>query len=242
MLTPRCRDTQQDELLELWINIKQPSYQVSSYTIFPSITLRAVARMNSIKTLALSPAITGTLLYALTKAPEQYRARILEVVKKYVSSKNLERAVTTLKWLFALGLARNVHVFLSEIAQNNFRLRSERHRYVWDREVIVVTGAASGFGALMAKSFASRGLNVMAVDIRDELPVDMKDIKKIHYFKCDLQDRQAVLDLAQDIQKDHGDVSILINNAGVSIYFSSEHLGTLLTDGLSPGCLRTYCP
>ena len=160
--------------------------------------------MDFIKNIPFSPAVTGALLYTLTKAPEKYRNQILERIGRYLSRKNIDRIITSLKWLFALGLARNVHVFLSEIAQNNFRIRSERHRYVWDREVAVVTGAASGFGALMAKGFAARGINVMAVDIRDELPEDMKSIKKIRYHKCDVTDREAVMDLAQEIQKDHG--------------------------------------
>ena len=172
--------------------------------------------MEFIKNLPFSPAVTGVLLYSLTKAPEKYRSQLLERLGRYLSRKNIDRTITGLKWLFALGLARNVNVFLSEIAQNNFRIRSERHRYVWEREVAVVTGAASGFGALMAKGFAAKGINVMAVDIRDELPEDLKSIEKIHYHKCDVTDRQAVMDLAQEIQKDYGDVSILINNAGVA--------------------------
>ena len=117
--------------------------------------------MDVIKNIPFSPAVTGALLYGLTKAPEQYRAKLLERLGRYLSRQNIDRGVTVLKWLFALGLARNVHVFLSEIAQNNFRLRSERHRYVWDREIAVVTGACSGFGALMAKGLASKGINVM---------------------------------------------------------------------------------
>lgn len=171
--------------------------------------------MDFIKNIPFSPAVTGALLYALTKAPEKYRAQLLERLGRYLSRRNIDRTITGLKWLFALGLARNVHVFLSEVAQNNFRIRSERHRYVWDREVAVVTGAASGFGALMAKGLAAKGINVMAVDIRDELPEDMRNNKKIHYHKVDVTDRKAVMKLAQDIQKDHGDVSILLNNAGV---------------------------
>lgn len=172
--------------------------------------------MNIVKNVPFSPAVTGVLLYSLTKAPEKYRAQILERLGRYLSRKHIDRIITGLKWLFALGLARNTHVFLSDIAQNSFRLRSEQHRYVWDREVAVVTGAASGFGALIAKGLAANGINVMAVDIRDGLPEDMKRDKKIHYHKCDVTDRQAVMDLAQEIQKDHGDVSILINNAGVA--------------------------
>ena len=169
-----------------------------------------------IKNVPLSPAITGALLYALTRAPDKYRDIILQKLGEYVSDKNIGRTVTTLKWLFALGLARNVHVFLSDIAQNNFSLRSQKHRYSWPSEVAVVTGGASGFGALISKGLAAKGVNVMAVDIKDSLPEDMQAHSSIHYYKCDITDRQAVLDLAQQIGKEHGEPSILVNNAGVS--------------------------
>ena len=45
----------------------------------------------------------------------------------------------------------------------------------------------------------------------------MRNNKKIHYYKCDVADRQAVMDLARQIEREHGEVSILLNNAGVSI-------------------------
>ena len=168
-----------------------------------------------IRNVPLSPAVTGALLYALTKAPDQYRQPLLKKLREYLSPQNLARAKTTLKWLFAFGLARNLHIWLSDIAQNNFRLRSERHKYDWPNEVAVVTGAASGFGALIAKGLAAKGINVMAVDVKDGLPEDMKNNSKIHYYKCDLTQRQKVMDLAAQIRKEHGDASILVNNAGV---------------------------
>ena len=171
--------------------------------------------MDVIKNIPFSPAVTGALLYALTKAPEKYRAPLLQRLNQYLSPKNIARTVTTLKWLFALGLARNLHVFLSEIAQNNFRLRSERHRYVWPKEIAVVTGGTGGFGALISKGLAAKGVNVMVVDIKDDLPADMKDNAKIHYYKCDITNRQNVMDLAKQIEKEHGEPSILVNNAGI---------------------------
>lgn len=168
-----------------------------------------------IKNAPFSPAITGGLLYALTKAPEKYRGMIMEQLSKYLSPKNISRAVTTLKWLLALGLARNVHLFLSDIAQNNFNIRSQRSKYNWPSEVAVVTGAASGFGELISKGLAAKGIHVMAVDIKDALPEDMQSNANIHYYKCDISSRDAVMDLAQQIEKDHSAPSILVNNAGV---------------------------
>lgn len=168
-----------------------------------------------IRNVPLSPAVTGALLYALTRAPDKYRRPLLQKMAQYMSPETTARAITILKWLLGLGLARNLHVYLSDIAQNNFRIRSEKHRYDWPREIAVVTGAASGFGKLMAQDLAAKGLNVMAVDIVNELPSEMQKVDKISYYKCDLQDRQAVMELQEKIAHEHGDASILINNAGV---------------------------
>ena len=190
------------------------SLHVASYTSF-RLPPKAEMAMSVIKNVPFSPAITGALLYALTKAPPKYRELLLQKLSGYLSPKSIARVITTLKWLFALGLARNLHVFLSDIAQNNFSIRSQRHRYVWQKEIAVVTGAASGFGALTSKGLAAKGINVIAIDIKNDLPDDMKGNEKIHYHKCDITSRQKVLDLAKQIEREHGEVSILVNNAGV---------------------------
>jgi hypothetical protein len=165
--------------------------------------------------LALTPAVTGALLYALTRAPDGIREPILASLRQYISSKNISRAVTALKWLFGLGLAGEVNEWISELAQNNYRWRSEKHKYDWPNEIAVITGATGGFGSLMSKDLAKRGVNVMALDIRDEAPADMKH-PKIHYFKCDVTDREAVAEVARQIREKHGNPSILVNNAGIS--------------------------
>ncbi|CZT25480.1 related to a retinal short-chain dehydrogenase/reductase [Ramularia collo-cygni] len=165
--------------------------------------------------LALTPAFTGALLFALTASPDRFREPLIAQLRQYISATNLSRAVTTLKWLFAAGLGSTVNEWLSELAQNNFRLRSEAHRYDWPNEIAVITGATGGFGSLMSKDLANRGVRVMALDVRDELPADMKH-PKIHYFKCDVTDRDAVAEVAKQIRQQHGDPSILINNAGIS--------------------------
>lgn len=166
--------------------------------------------------LFVTPALTGALLFALTASPESFRESLLNQLKQYISPANITRAITALKWLLAIGLVRDSHAWLSELAQNNFRLSSEKHRYDWPREIAVVTGGTGGFGSLMCKELAAKGVNVMCIDIRDDLPADIKSNPKIHYFKCDVTDRQAVADMAQRIRQLHGHPSILINNAGIS--------------------------
>jgi short-subunit dehydrogenase len=165
----------------------------------------------------LHPAATGALLFALTAAPTQYREPLLAHLTRYLSAGNVERLITGLKWLVSLGVVAKVNGWLSELAQNNFRLRSEQHRYDWDKEIAVITGATGGFGSLMSKDLASRGVTVMALDIRDEMPADMKGNPKIHYFKCDVTDREAIAEVGRQIRDRFGEPSVLINNAGVSL-------------------------
>ncbi|KAM0718375.1 hypothetical protein Q7P37_005445 [Cladosporium fusiforme] len=169
-----------------------------------------------IKHVALNPIITGPLLYLLTKAPPNIQQPVLQALRQYVTPETLERAVTALKWLVGLGLVRIVDRFFSELAQNNFRLRSEKNKYDWPKEIAVVTGAASGFGRLISEGFAAKGIRVMALDIHDSLPAEMQANKKIHYYKCDVTSADAVNDVADSIRSDHGNPSVLINNVGIA--------------------------
>ncbi|KAK4626085.1 Dehydrogenase RED2 [Fulvia fulva] len=164
----------------------------------------------------LTPAVTGALLFALTASPDRFREPLLAHLKQYVSTINISRLITTLKWLVAVGLVRDVNTWLSEWAQNNFRLQSEKHRYDWPTEIALITGATGGFGSLMSKELAAKGVTIIAVDLRDDLPADMKSNPKIHYYQCDITEKQNVTDLANRVREEHGDPSILINNAGIS--------------------------
>jgi all-trans-retinol dehydrogenase (NAD+) len=163
-----------------------------------------------------NPVITGPLLYIFTIAPQGIQQPILQALNTYVSDLALGRTITVLKWLFALGLSTALNSFLSELAQNNFRWKSEKHRYDWSKEIAVVTGAGSGFGRLISEDFSSHGIRVMALDVHDSLPVEMQSNKKIHYYKCDITSVEAVNAAAEAIRSEHGNPSILINNAGVA--------------------------
>jgi NAD(P)-dependent dehydrogenase (short-subunit alcohol dehydrogenase family) len=48
------------------------------------------------------------------------------------------------------------------------------------------------------------------------IAADMAAIKNLVYYKCDITDREAVVELAARIAKEHGHPSILVNNAGVA--------------------------
>ncbi|CBY12938.1 unnamed protein product [Oikopleura dioica] len=87
-------------------------------------------------------------------------------------------------------------------------------------EVVVITGAGSGIGALLAAKLAKMGCVVVAWDINEEvLQSVIQQIKnaggKAFGFKCDVSDREQVYFTAKESAKVAGDVTMLINNAGI---------------------------
>jgi len=98
-----------------------------------------------------------------------------------------------------------------------------------ENDVVLITGAASGIGKLMAKKFAQQGAKlVVCWDLNtkgnDETVQDLIDngYQAIGYH-CDLSDREAVYKVADQTKTDvkrltgskDAHVSILVNNAGV---------------------------
>ncbi|XP_058384721.1 short-chain dehydrogenase/reductase family 16C member 6-like [Diceros bicornis minor] len=88
-------------------------------------------------------------------------------------------------------------------------------------EIVLITGAGSGLGRLMAIKFASLGANLVLWDINQDgnmetcrLAKEKGDVK-VFAYKCDCSNRQEVYRVADEVKKEVGDVTILINNAGV---------------------------
>lgn len=165
----------------------------------------------------LSPAITGAVLFAATLAPAQFREPLLARLRDHASTATIEKGIVALKWLFGLGLAASVNRYLTRLAANNFSFTSQRSRYVWKDEIVLITGATGGFGSRVSKDLAEAGLTVIAVDLREDMPADMKAYPKIHYYKCNIADRAAVFKLQETVKRNHGDPSILVNNAGLGL-------------------------
>lgn len=85
-----------------------------------------------------------------------------------------------------------------------------------DGKAAIVTGAASGFGAEMARVFASEGARVVIADLNGEgaEAVASEIGGAAHAVPCDVtrrQDIQAAVNAALTV---HGGLDILVNNAG----------------------------
>ena len=86
--------------------------------------------------------------------------------------------------------------------------------------VAVITGAAAGIGAGLARYAATLGMSLVLVDIdagavaslRDELVA--RGVSAVDVV-CDVRDHDAVAALAETTYRDVGPVRLLVNNAGV---------------------------
>ncbi|NWS73843.1 RDHE2 dehydrogenase, partial [Crotophaga sulcirostris] len=90
-------------------------------------------------------------------------------------------------------------------------------------EIVLITGAGSGVGRQLSLKFARLGATVVLWDINEE---GLKETKRliagdgavrVQCYICDCSKRQDVYRVADQVKKEVGDVTILINNAGVVI-------------------------
>jgi len=100
---------------------------------------------------------------------------------------------------------------------------------------VVITGASSGIGRAMVKTFARKGHAVLAVARRKErllaLCQEMADEceANVHFLALDLTSQSASQTLYEEAVRVFGKVHVLINNAGMSPYqkfcdLNHEHL------------------
>ena len=99
---------------------------------------------------------------------------------------------------------------------------SWKHKDV-NGQTVLITGAGSGLGQLMAIRFAKLGCKVIVWDVSSDgmdKTVQMfrehkLDTSKIFCYKVNLCDRNSIYETAKRVKDDVGIVDILINNAGV---------------------------
>ena len=87
------------------------------------------------------------------------------------------------------------------------------------QQIAIVTGGASGIGLAIAKKFVQNNIYTIVIG-RDKNK--LKAAKKMLGKKCsaisfDLSILKDIPKLVQKIQKEHGSISILVNNAGINM-------------------------
>ncbi|XP_043849835.1 short-chain dehydrogenase/reductase family 16C member 6-like [Dromiciops gliroides] len=88
-------------------------------------------------------------------------------------------------------------------------------------EIVLITGAGSGLGRLLALKFVRLGAIVVLWDINQESVTETCKLAKehssarVHAYTCDCSKKHEIYKVAEQVKKEVGDVTILINNAGV---------------------------
>lgn len=98
-----------------------------------------------------------------------------------------------------------------------------------DGRVIIITGAAGGFGRLVAQKTAARGARVVAADVnRKELDATVASIVEAggeaEGCVADVTDRAQMAALADRAVERFGAIDVIVNNAGVMpLAFFADH-------------------
>ncbi|XP_054564461.1 epidermal retinol dehydrogenase 2 [Eptesicus fuscus] len=88
-------------------------------------------------------------------------------------------------------------------------------------EIVLITGAGSGLGRLLALQFAHLGAVLVLWDINKEGNEETCKMARdagatrAYAYTCDCSRKEDVYRVADQVKKEVGDVSILINNAGI---------------------------
>jgi NAD(P)-dependent dehydrogenase (short-subunit alcohol dehydrogenase family) len=94
----------------------------------------------------------------------------------------------------------------------------------WKGRVAFVTGAVTGIGLGVAQAFADNGFR-LALSYRNEDDkaateawFDSKGYEQPLYCKLDVTDRKRFAEVADEVEAHFGEVHVLVNNAGVSVF------------------------
>ncbi|KAJ5587994.1 uncharacterized protein N7459_003759 [Penicillium hispanicum] len=118
----------------------------------------------------------------------------------------------------ALGVVQSLNRSLSQWSNNNWRGTG---RWVPSCELVLLTGGCSGIGKQVMEDLARTGVRVIILDIVEptfQLPAN------VSFYRVDITSAQSVAEVAITIRRDHGDPTVLVNNAGVG------HDGTILDE------------
>ncbi|KAJ1030602.1 hypothetical protein NDA16_001510 [Ustilago loliicola] len=128
-------------------------------------------------------------------------------------------------WLVVSSHLWYNRVYLSPIRKND-----------WKKELVVITGGASGIGYRTAVRFAAKGAKVVVIDIQklpavsDSQFIEASARANISAYICDLANDDALAKVLKSILAIHGVPTVAMNNAG---FTHSQPITTLSTVQLS---------
>ncbi|WP_300425788.1 SDR family oxidoreductase [uncultured Thalassolituus sp.] len=95
-------------------------------------------------------------------------------------------------------------------------------------KVVVVTGAASGIGRALAQQLSMQGAHLALSDVNldglEETRTMLRGSGKVTTQQLNVADREAWEAYAEQVVADHGQVDMIINNAGVALSETVERM------------------
>ena len=98
-------------------------------------------------------------------------------------------------------------------------------------KTILITGGASGIGKIMSRLSLERNAKVIIWDINTEsiknTLTELSPLGDVYFYVVDISALQQIEKTAEQLKNEHGEIDILINNAGIVVgkYFH-EHTET----------------
>ncbi|OHW95739.1 hypothetical protein CSPAE12_05630 [Colletotrichum incanum] len=134
--------------------------------------------------------------------------------------------------LCLMGLLPRMNEWLSNRRANNY---VSDKSWDWSKEIIVVTGGSSGIGANIVEILECRNVRTIILDLNppaaktgmlllnpppppvqeSQTNVEIGSGSNVSFYQVDLSDASAISEVAKRIRAEHGDPSVLINNAGI---------------------------
>ncbi|KAJ6442408.1 short-chain dehydrogenase/reductase 2 [Purpureocillium lavendulum] len=172
----------------------------------------AAASLSSIARFFAQPIPSGIMLASIT-IPSPLREYLLKFASK-AGALDITHLRSILLGVFLLGIARQTSRLLDKRVNRNWA-HATQSRWNFPDEIVVITGGCGGIGKTVARLLSARGVKVAVLDQQSPTP-DISDDPNIHYFHCDVTSQSSVKEAANNIRKDLGQPSVLINNAGIS--------------------------
>ncbi len=88
-------------------------------------------------------------------------------------------------------------------------------------KTVLITGATGQIGCELCRTFEQSGCQVIGADI-DISSGQRYNSSRVEYIELDIRDKQAVIEVIENVLNNYGSLDILINNAGVNTFELSE--------------------
>jgi len=151
----------------------------------------------------------------ITKYTQTALSHLPEPTQHFFRNSTTQKALGV---FVGLALLRATNRFLSKRALQNW---TSNQPWIAARELILLTGGCSGIGKQVMEDLASTGVRVVILDINEPnftLPAN------VSFYKANITSSADIADVARTIRDNHGEPTVLINNAGVG------HDGTILDE------------